>query len=88
MGAAVADEPTFEEIKEILEAQRCPACQAPVGSLTAEEKFIARRIGDHALSGSRLKVSAVKTIVVSCSGCGRVGRVEAHYADRGPAAPV
>lgn len=81
----MAEQPTFEQIKEVLEAQGCPVCHEK--ALTVEEKFVARPIGSHALSGSQMKVSAVKAITVTCGKCGRSGTVRAAAYDDHPPGP-
>lgn len=80
------EQPTFAEIKEVLEKQACPACGGQ-GTMTLEQKFVARPIGSHSLSGSQLKVSAVQAMVVSCSGCGKSGTVQAARYDEGQQLP-
>ena len=82
----MADQPTFAQIKEVLEQQACPACGGQ-GTMTLEEKFVARPIGSHALAGAQMKVSAVKAMVVSCSGCGKSGTVQAAAFDEGQQLP-
>jgi hypothetical protein len=84
----VPDQPTFAEIKEVLEQQVCPAPGCGERALTLEEKFIARPIGSHALAGSQLKVSAVKAMVVTCGACGKSGTVRAAAFDEGQQLPT
>lgn len=82
----MAEQPTFAEIKEMLEAQPCPSCGGQ-GTMTLVEKFVARPLGSHSLAGAQIKVSAVKAMVVSCSGCGKSGTVRAAAYDDHPPGP-
>jgi RNase P subunit RPR2 len=63
---------SLEQLAEILRRATCPACQV-TGQMTVAERYAVKTGGS--LSGSRVKFSVVKVVMVTCGACGASGRV-------------